>query len=147
MGTLGIDVSALVAGFGLVGLAVGLALKEIISNVFAGIMVIIYKPFKENDHIAVTTFEGRVAEINLRFTMLEAGEKRIYVPNAMVISNAVVVDKAAGKDQSRRPGTRGRGREKGWEGTGLADSGGQRAAGLCPEAYPYSALSFPSAMA
>ena len=87
------------AGFGLVGLAIGLALKEIISNVFAGIMVIIYKPFKENDHIAVTTFEGRVSEINLRFTMLESGDKRIYVPNAMVISNAVVVDKAAGKDQ------------------------------------------------
>ncbi len=107
LGTLGIDVSALVAGFGLVGLAVGLALKEIISNVFAGIMVIVYKPFKENDLIAVTTFEGRVAEINLRFTMLESGDKRIYVPNAMVISNAVVVAKAAGKDQGPAAGNQG----------------------------------------
>ena len=95
LGTLGINVSALVAGLGLTGLAIGLALKEIISNIFAGIMVILYKPFKDNDHIAVTTFEGRVVEINLRFTTLEAGDKRIYVPNAMVISNAVVVDKAA----------------------------------------------------
>ena len=99
-GTLGIDVSALVAGLGLAGLAIGLCLKEIISNVFAGIMVIIYKPFKENDHIAVTTFEGRVSEINLRYTTLEAGQQRIFVPNAMVISNAVVVNKrrrAAGR--------------------------------------------------
>ena len=95
LGTLGIDVSALVAGLGLTGLAIGLALKEIISNMLAGIMVIVYKPFKHNDRIAVTTFEGRVVEINLRFTTLEAGDKRIYVPNAMVISNAVVVDKAA----------------------------------------------------
>ena len=107
LGTLGIDVSALVAGFGLVGLAVGLALKEIISNVFAGIMVIVYKPFKENDRIAVTTFEGRVAEINLRFTMLEAGDKRIYVPNAMVISNAVVVNKAAPGEPSLPPKRQG----------------------------------------
>ncbi len=94
LGTLGIDVSALVAGLGLAGLAIGLALKEIISNVFAGIRVIFYKPFKENDHIAVTTFEGRVSEINLRYTTLEAGQQRIFVPNAMVISNAVVVNKA-----------------------------------------------------
>ena len=61
----------------------------------AGIMVIIYKPFKHGDRIAVTTFEGRVVEINLRFTTLEAGDKLIYVPNALVISNAVVVDRAA----------------------------------------------------
>ena len=89
-----INISPLLTGLGLVGLAVGLALKEIISNVFAGIMVIIYKPFKENDHIAVTTFEGRVSEINLRYTTLEAGQKRIFIPNALVISNAVVVDTA-----------------------------------------------------
>ncbi len=95
LGTLGVNVSALVAGLGLTGLAVGLALKEIISNMLAGIMVIIYKPFKHGDRIAVTTFEGRVVEINLRFTTLEAGDKLIYVPNALVISNAVVVDSAA----------------------------------------------------
>jgi small-conductance mechanosensitive channel len=93
LGTLGIDVSALVAGLGLTGLAIGLALKEIISNALAGILVIIYKPFKENDRVGVTTFEGRVTEINLRFTTLESGGKKIYIPNAMVISNAVVVDK------------------------------------------------------
>jgi small-conductance mechanosensitive channel len=93
LGTLGIDVSALVAGLGLAGLAIGLALKEILSNALAGIMVIVYKPFKENDRIAVTTFEGRVSDINLRFTTLDAGGKQIFVPNAMVISNAVVVDK------------------------------------------------------
>ena len=95
LANLGINVSALMASLGLIGLAVGLALKEIISNVFAGIMVILYKPFKENDHIAVTTFEGRVSEINLRYTTLEAGQQRIFVPNALVISNAVVVDTAA----------------------------------------------------
>jgi small conductance mechanosensitive channel len=93
LGTLGIDVSALVAGLGLTGLALGLALKEIISNALSGILVIIYKPFREGDLIAVTTFEGTVREINLRFTTIEAGTKKVFIPNAMVISNAVVISK------------------------------------------------------
>ena len=92
LGTLGINVSALVAGLGLTGLVIGLALNQIMSNALAGIMVIMYKPFRENDQIAVTTFAGRVSAINLRFTTLEAGGKRMYIPNAMVISNVVVVD-------------------------------------------------------
>ncbi len=92
LNTLGIKIGALVAGLGLTGLVVGLALNQILSNALAGIMVIIYKPFRENDHIAVTTFAGRVSEINLRYTTLAAGEKRICIPNAMVLSNVVVVD-------------------------------------------------------
>jgi small conductance mechanosensitive channel len=93
LGTLGIDVTALVAGLGLTGLALGLALKEIISNALSGILVIIYKPFREGDSIAVTTFEGTVREINLRYTTLHAQGKKIFIPNAMVISNAVVVQR------------------------------------------------------
>ena len=87
------------------GLVVGLALNQVLSNALAGIMVIMYKPFRENDQIAVTTFAGRVSEINLRYTTLEAGGKRIYVPNAMVISNVVVVDAApaASPYPPRRP--------------------------------------------
>ena len=101
LGTLGINVSALVAGLGLTGLVIGLALNQIMSNALAGIMVIMYKPFRENDQIAVTTFAGRVSAINLRFTTLEAGGKRMYIPNAMVISNVVVVD--AGPSASPSP--------------------------------------------
>jgi small conductance mechanosensitive channel len=105
LGTLGIDVTALVAGLGLTGLAIGLALKEIISNALSGILVIIYKPFREGDVIAVTTFEGTVRDINLRFTTLEAQGQEIYVPNAMIISNAVVVrrDLRAGSPQRAGP--------------------------------------------
>ena len=55
-------------------------MKEILSNALAGIMVIVYKPFKENDRIAVTTFEGRVSDINLRFTTLDAAASRFSSP-------------------------------------------------------------------
>ena len=40
-----------------------------------------------------------MSEINLRFTTLESGGKRIFIPNALVISNAVVVEKAPGLSQ------------------------------------------------
>jgi small-conductance mechanosensitive channel len=49
-----------------------------------------------------TVLEGTVREINLRFTRLEAEEKKIYVPNSLILSNAVVVRQqgAAGAPQT-----------------------------------------------
>jgi small-conductance mechanosensitive channel len=91
LGTLGINVTALVAGLGLTGFALGFALKDIISNVLAGILVIIYKPFTPGDQITISSFQGVVAKTNLRYTTLEAEGKTIHVPNSLVFSNAVVV--------------------------------------------------------
>ena len=92
LGTLGVNISALAAGLGLAGFALGFALKDIISNMLAGILIIIYKPFGRNDRIKVSTFEGRVARIDLRYTVLEANDQEIYVPNSMLFSNAITVD-------------------------------------------------------
>jgi small-conductance mechanosensitive channel len=91
MGTLGINVAALVAGLGLTGLALGLAVKDMLSNAMAGFLILIYKPFKRDDHIAVSSFQGRVTEVNLRFTTLDADGVRVFVPNTMLLTNAVVV--------------------------------------------------------
>ena len=46
VGTLGVEVTAMVAGLGLTGLALGLAMKEIVSNALAGVLILIYRPFK-----------------------------------------------------------------------------------------------------
>ncbi len=54
LGTLGVDVTAMVTGLGLTGFAVGFALKDIISNSLAGILILIYKPFQRHDRIMVT---------------------------------------------------------------------------------------------
>ena len=91
LGTLGVDVTALVAGLGLTGFALGFALKDTISNALAGILIIIYKPFKQGDQIKVSAFEGAVTEVNLRYTTLLADGKKIFVPNSMVFTNAVIV--------------------------------------------------------
>ena len=91
LGTLGVDVSALVAGLGLTGFAVGFALKDAISNMLAGVLVLVYKPFVPDDRIAVAGFEGRVLAIDLRYTTLEGGDRRVYVPNAVLFNNPVQV--------------------------------------------------------
>ena len=95
LGTAGVDVAALVAGLGLTGFALGFALKDIISNVLAGILILLYKPFDYDDQITVTSFQGRVAEIDLRYTTLDAGERRFFIPNSMLFTNAITVEKAA----------------------------------------------------
>src|SRR5919106_657514 len=60
LGTMGINVSALVAGLGLTGFAMGFALKDILSNLMAGVLILLYRPFHINDYISVTGLEGVV---------------------------------------------------------------------------------------
>jgi len=95
LGTAGVDVAALVAGLGLTGFALGFALKDIISNVLAGVLILIYKPFQQDDRITIKSFQGKVAQIDLRYTMLESEGKIIYVPNSMLFTDAITVEKAA----------------------------------------------------
>ncbi len=91
LGTMGIDVTALVASLGLTGFALGFALKDIISNALSGMLILIYKPFVHGDRVALPPFEGQVREINLRYTVLETADKRIFVPNANLFTNILTV--------------------------------------------------------
>ena len=94
LSALGVDVSALVAGLGLTGFALGFALKDVISNVLAGILILIYKPFEKTDYIKVKTYEGTVISTDLRYTVLEAAdETRLFVPNSLLFVDAISVAK------------------------------------------------------
>jgi small-conductance mechanosensitive channel len=93
LGTLGVDVTALVAGLGLTGFALGFALKDIISNALSGFLVLFYKPFKNGDRIVVSALEGTVSEVNLRYTVLDADDQTIFIPNANLFTNPVLVKK------------------------------------------------------
>ena len=91
LGTMGVNVSALVASLGLAGFAIGFALKDTLSNLFAGFMVLFYQPFKANDYIVVDKVEGQVVDINLRYTVVKTDSQHTYVPNATILSNPVTV--------------------------------------------------------
>ena len=87
LGTLGIDVTALVAGLGLTGFGLGFALKDALSNVLAGVLIILYHPFTVGDAIKVSGCSGRVEEINLRYTRLVSDETDFLIPNSTCFSN------------------------------------------------------------
>ena len=91
LGTLGINVSALVAGLGLTGFALGFALKDIISNLLSGILILLYQPFKIGNTIKVAGYEGDVVSINLRYTELNSEGNRILLPNSKIVTDPITV--------------------------------------------------------
>ena len=93
MGTLGINVSALVAGLGLTGFALGFAFRDALSNILAGIMILLYHPFRRGDRVMITGLEGRVVGIDLRYTTLQNEAKTFLIPNSVLLTNAIVVNR------------------------------------------------------
>ena len=55
LGNLGVDVSALVAGLGLTGFALGFALRDTISNLLAGVLILLYSPFEIGNRINISS--------------------------------------------------------------------------------------------
>ena len=94
LGTLGADVSAMVAGLGLTGFALGFALKDILSNLISGILILLYEPFKLNDSIVVDKYEGKVVDINLRYTTISQAGNDVLVPNSFLFSKPISVNKS-----------------------------------------------------
>ena len=93
LGTMGIDVSALIAGLGLTGFALGFALRDAVSNLIAGVLILLYQPFGYGDKITVGGNSGTVIGINFRYTVLEAdGGTVVHVPNSTMFSNSVTVE-------------------------------------------------------
>ena len=91
LGTVGMDVTALVASLGLAGFGLGFALRDAISNLLAGVIVLMYRPFRIGDHVAVAGLEGRVAAIDLRYTAIEFDDSRHLIPNSVLLSRPVTL--------------------------------------------------------
>jgi small conductance mechanosensitive channel len=91
LGTLGINVSALVAGLGLTGFALGFALKDIISNLLSGVLILIYRPFEKGNHIKISGYEGIVVSIDLRYTELDSEGSKVLIPNSKLFADPITV--------------------------------------------------------
>jgi small-conductance mechanosensitive channel len=93
---LGFDVSALVAGLGLTGFAMGLALKDAISNLVAGVLTVLYKTVELEDVIEVSGTQGAVIDINLRYVTVQTGDKIHLIPNSLFLNNKLsIIEKKA----------------------------------------------------
>ncbi len=85
------NVTAFLAGLGILGFAVGFALQDVMKNFAAGIILLIQQPFKEGDAITIADYDGTVLSIDLRTTEIKTFDGRIVIlPNADVLSHAIV---------------------------------------------------------
>jgi small-conductance mechanosensitive channel len=81
----------ILTSLGVAGLVVGLSLQDILKNFFAGIWVLVERPFRIGDTIDVAGESGVVEEIAFRTTMLKTPDARqVIVPNAVFMTNTVV---------------------------------------------------------
>jgi small conductance mechanosensitive channel len=88
--SLGVNVTSLMAIVAAAGLAIGLALKDSLSNFAAGVMIIIFRPFKAGDYITAGGVSGTVDEIDLFATMMHTGDnQRIIVPNSAIMGGTI----------------------------------------------------------
>ncbi|MFT4246979.1 MAG: mechanosensitive ion channel [Pseudomonas sp.] len=89
--TLGVPVSPLLAVLGTAGLAIGLALKDSLSNIASGVMLVTLRPFHVGHTVSVAGQTGTVREVRIFQTVLEGADKQIFtIPNNLITAAAIV---------------------------------------------------------
>ncbi|MDT8370917.1 MAG: mechanosensitive ion channel [Gammaproteobacteria bacterium] len=87
---LGVDTTSLIALLGAAGLAIGLALQGSLQNFAAGVMLIVFRPFKLDDFIEAGGVVGVVEKISIFSTIMKTGDNReIIIPNGQIYSGAI----------------------------------------------------------
>lgn len=85
------NVTAFLAGLGILGFTVGFALQDIMKNFASGIILLLQQPFHVGDFIGVAGFDGTVLTIDLRSTEIKALDGRIVtVPNADILTSPII---------------------------------------------------------
>ena len=100
LSTMGVNMGPIIAGLGLGGFALGFALRDALSNLLAGMLTIIYQPFKEGETISVSGCQGIVTEINLRYTVLQGESERYMIPNSLIFTNPLKIIRASEESES-----------------------------------------------
>jgi len=88
--TLGVPATSFLAVLGAAGLAVGLALKDSLSNFASGVMLVLFRPFTKGDFVDAGGILGTVNKIDLVSTVLTTPDnKKIIVPNSLMYTSAI----------------------------------------------------------
>jgi small conductance mechanosensitive channel len=96
LGVLGVNPATFIAGLGLGGVALGFALKDLVSNLVSGLMILLTGTFQINDQIVVGDTEGTVERIEVRATHIRTYDGRlVLVPNGDVFVSRVTNNTAS----------------------------------------------------
>lgn len=97
---IGVEINGILTAISAAVLAVGMALQSNIANLANGIVIVSTHMFKKGDFISVAGSDGFITEINFLFTtLMTTDNKKITLPNSMIVNNAVV---NAGANPKRR---------------------------------------------
>ncbi|MCF6334450.1 MAG: mechanosensitive ion channel, partial [Spirochaetales bacterium] len=87
---IGVNLSSITLIFGVLGIGIGFGLQNVVSNLFAGIIIILSRPIKEGDRIFVYNYEGTVVQVRVLSTVINTlGNETIIVPNALLVAEPV----------------------------------------------------------
>lgn len=91
LGKLGVETTSFLAILGAAGLAIGLALKDSLSNFASGVMIILFKPFKVGDFVTAGGVTGSVTEVGIFNSVFTTGDnQKVIVPNGTITSGSIV---------------------------------------------------------
>ena len=91
LGTVGFDVRAFLAGLGITGLILGFGLRDTLSNFAAGLLLLIYRPFRAGEMIEVEGSKGVVKELTIvNMEMTTTDGVRVIMPNSMVWGSKII---------------------------------------------------------
>ena len=91
LSAIGVPTTSMFALLGAAGLAVGLALKDSLSNIASGVMLIVLRPFRDGDHVQAAGMEGVVEEIRIFQTRMRTLDNRLIIlPNSMITTAPII---------------------------------------------------------
>ncbi|MFC6184515.1 mechanosensitive ion channel family protein [Pseudoxanthomonas japonensis] len=89
--SLGVNPTSMLAVLGAAGLAVGLALKDSLSNIASGVMLIVLRPFREGDFVQAASLEGIIEEVRIFQTRMRTVDNRLIVlPNSLITTAPII---------------------------------------------------------
>ena len=87
---IGIQTTSFIAILGAAGLAVGLALQGSLSNFAAGVLIVMFRPYKVGDWVEAAGISGAVEQVQILTTILKTGDnKRVIVPNSQIMESII----------------------------------------------------------
>ena len=104
LGSIGVELTSIIALLSVAGLAVSLALQNTLSNLAGGIMLLVSKPFTIGDYVEIGAVSGTVTMIGLSYSTLATVEnKEVYIPNSQLSSATIINYTRLGRRRMRSP--------------------------------------------
>jgi len=90
IGRVGIQTTSLIAILGAAGLAVGFALQGSLANFAAGVLIVMFRPYRVGDFVEAAGISGAVLQVQILTTVLKTGDnKQIVVPNGQIMGSII----------------------------------------------------------